>query len=117
LRPGLNLCRVASMVASPQVTRHVLAVLVALIEEGGPIHGAALMKRTGLKSGTLYPILDRLERAEWINGEWEDVDPSQVKRPRRRSYVLTGEGEQVTRAEVRAAQRALSEFQGLAWGS
>ena len=39
-------------------------------------------------SGTLYPLLARLEAAGWFTSEWEDVDPSEVGRPRRRLYKL-----------------------------
>jgi hypothetical protein len=32
------------------------------------------MQATGLASGTLYPLLVRLERAGWVAARWEDID-------------------------------------------
>jgi PadR family transcriptional regulator, regulatory protein PadR len=55
--------------------------------------GAAISKGTGLGSGTMYPLLQRLEIAKWIDGEWENVDPAGVGRPKRRFYKLTRSGQ------------------------
>jgi DNA-binding PadR family transcriptional regulator len=54
-------------------------------------YGYELLQSTGIKSGSLYPILNRLETAQWIDGVWrESPHPG---RPRRRSYKLTGLGQ------------------------
>ncbi|MCA1708308.1 MAG: PadR family transcriptional regulator [Actinobacteria bacterium] len=53
-------------------------------------YGFELSKITGLKSGTLYPILARLESAGWLCSGWESSDTP--GRPRRRYYRLTGVG-------------------------
>jgi DNA-binding PadR family transcriptional regulator len=53
------------------------------------VSGAEISKATGVASGTLYPILFRLEKARWLSSEWEDVDPSEAGRPRRRLYRMT----------------------------
>jgi PadR family transcriptional regulator len=53
------------------------------------ISGAEISKATGVASGTLYPILFRLEKARWLSSEWEDVNPSEVGRPRKRLYKMT----------------------------
>jgi DNA-binding PadR family transcriptional regulator len=66
--------------------------------------GADIYREIGVGSGTLYPLLARLERAGWVSSEWETDDPSQMGRPRRRLYKLTGLGQT-------NAQQALSEFQ------
>ena len=55
-------------------------------------YGYDLSRITGLKSGTLYPILLRLESAGWFVSQWESIDPSIVGRPRRRLYRLTSTG-------------------------
>jgi len=63
-----------------------------------------------LKSGTLYPILLRLEQAKWLESRWEADDPRQLGRPRCRLYRLTGLGARKANkvlAEVRAAIRGL----------
>lgn len=62
-----------------------------------PHYGYALMKASGLKSGSLYPILARLEREGWIQGGWETESPT--GRPRR-YYRLTAGGAAVTRDEL-----------------
>ncbi|HEX4754123.1 MAG TPA: helix-turn-helix transcriptional regulator [Candidatus Dormibacteraeota bacterium] len=61
-------------------------------------YGVELMASSGLKAGTLYPILNRLELDGWILGRWEDIDESAAGRRRRRYYRLTGAGERQARA-------------------
>jgi len=56
------------------------------------LSGSDVQKRSGLASGTLYPILLRLESAGWFVSRWEAVDPASVGRPRRRLYRLTPSG-------------------------
>jgi PadR family transcriptional regulator, regulatory protein PadR len=63
-------------------------------------YGFELMQLTGLASGSLYPILARLERIGWINGAKETIDPKQEGRPPRRYYVLTGEGAREARVQL-----------------
>jgi PadR family transcriptional regulator, regulatory protein PadR len=94
------------VIKAPRVTRNVLAVMAALLADE-PLHGLALTKATGLASGTIYPILERLERAGWVTGEWEVIDPAVEKRPRRRNYTLSGEGNRVARREIYAARAQL----------
>jgi DNA-binding PadR family transcriptional regulator len=54
--------------------------------------GADLLQRCRLASGTLYPILLRLESAGWFVSRWESIDPSRAGRPRRRFYRVTPTG-------------------------
>ena len=56
------------------------------------LSGADVQKRSRLASGTLYPILLRLESAGWFVSRWETIDPSSAGRPRRRLYRLTAGG-------------------------
>ena len=60
--------------------------------------GADISKATGIGAGTLYPLLARLEEAGWMESDWEAVDPSEVGRPRKRYYHLTGLGQTRARA-------------------
>lgn len=70
-----------------------LRVLEAFLENPtDELSGADVQKRGKLPSGTLYPILLRLETAGWFVSRWEEVDPSSVGRPRRRLYRLTSSG-------------------------
>lgn len=94
--------------ADVRITVPVLRVLQAFLAAGGaePLYGLELMDQTGLKSGTLYPVLARLEEAGWVTSSWEDADPRAAGRPRRRYYELTGVGQ-------RAGGAALGEFSQL----
>jgi PadR family transcriptional regulator PadR len=78
------------------------------------VSGADISRETGIGSGTMYPVLARLEGEGWLKSEWEVVDPQTVGRPRRRLYTITGLGQT-------AARDALLPFQmpkgALAWTS
>lgn len=65
-------------------------------------HGYEIAKETGLKSGTLYPILIRLSDRGLMEARWEDEQP--VGWPRRHLYRLTGEGLAQARAALAAAR-------------
>ena len=65
-------------------------------------HGYDLARETGLKSGTLYPILVRLEQQGWLEARWEE-EPA-PGRPRRHLYRLTGLGAEEARAAVSRRQ-------------
>jgi len=68
-----------------------LSVLAALCAEPSAWqHGYAIARDTGLKSGTLYPILIRLADRGLMEARWEDEQPA--GRPRRHLYRLTPEG-------------------------
>ena len=57
-----------------------------------PLSGSDVQKRSRLASGTLYPILLRLEAAGWFVSRWESIDPAAEGRPRRRLYRITPSG-------------------------
>lgn len=70
-----------------------LKVLEAFLESPSEeLSGADVHKLSAIASGTLYPILLRLESAGWFVSRWEAVDPQSVGRPRRRLYRLTRTG-------------------------
>jgi DNA-binding PadR family transcriptional regulator len=70
-----------------------LRVLEAFLESPtAQLSGADVHQRCGIASGTLYPILLRLEAAGWFVSKWESIDPSSAGRPRRRLYRLTSTG-------------------------
>jgi len=76
---------------TPRLTAQTLAVLSTILSDPeGDWYGLELSKRSGLKPGTIYPILDRLLKAGWLERRWEDIDPVAEGRPRRRLYRLTG---------------------------
>src|SRR5215211_9547761 len=76
------------------------------------LSGAEIARLTGLKSGTLYPILLRLEQAGWLHSRWEPEEPQTLGRPRRRLYRITAEGAKRARAAMRELNAA---FGRLAW--
>jgi PadR family transcriptional regulator, regulatory protein PadR len=71
-------------------TFKVLGILLSRPRE--EISGAEVARATKLASGTLYPILLRLEKAGWVESNWETGDPHKLGRPRRRFYRITAEG-------------------------
>jgi PadR family transcriptional regulator, regulatory protein PadR len=70
-------------------------------------YGFALAEATGFPSGTIYPILARLEVAGWLASFWEEGDPVAMERPRRRMYRLTGVGSHAARDALATTQRLL----------
>ena len=62
--------------------------------------GADIFAATKVSSGTLYPMLVRLEEAGWLVSEWENIDPVKEGRPRRRYYSVTGLGQMKARAAL-----------------
>jgi DNA-binding PadR family transcriptional regulator len=55
-------------------------------------YGYEIGEHAGLPSGTVHPILARLEGAGWVESRWEDVDAADAGRPPRRYYRLSPEG-------------------------
>jgi PadR family transcriptional regulator, regulatory protein PadR len=79
-----------------RLTRPTALVLVALSR--GQRHGFDILDATGLPSGTVYPILRRLETAGVVKSRWEAVQRARDEgRPPRRYYELTGAGAEALR--------------------
>lgn len=77
----------------PRLTLQSLKVLRVLYDNPAePYYGYDIIDRTGIKAGTLYPILARLEAAGWIKSRWEKIDPKKEKRPKRKLFKLTSKG-------------------------
>jgi DNA-binding PadR family transcriptional regulator len=90
-----------------QPTLKVLRFLLEKPREGRS--GAEMAKATRVVSGTLYPMLARLEAAGWLTSEWEAIDPREAGRPRRRYYKLTALGQTNARAALAELQVAAGE--------
>jgi len=71
-----------------------IAVAVALMSDAGARHwGYDLSKRSGIRSGVMYPALQRMLDEGWLADGWEDQAPAgRRKRPPRRYYQVTAEG-------------------------
>jgi PadR family transcriptional regulator PadR len=95
----------------PRITTQTLKVLAALMSRTrDEISGAEIARTTKLASGTLYPILLRLEEAGWVESRWETEDPHELGRPRRRFYQVTGVGLRKARSAFRELVVPLKEF-------
>jgi len=94
----------------PRMTMPVLKVVAALLADpAAERYGLQLMQATGLPSGTLYPVLVRLERAGWVESRWEESDPAAEGRPTRRYYRLTADGAVEARREVAVMQQQMAQ--------
>jgi PadR family transcriptional regulator, regulatory protein PadR len=101
------------MTTQPRMSAQTIKVLGALISSlGGELSGAEIGKTTKLASGTLYPILARLEQAGWFESRWETELPQALGRPRRRLYRLTALGAANARTTFHDLQPS---FGRLAW--
>ena len=77
---------------APRLSSATALVLDALGR--GVRHGFDILDATGLPSGTVYPILRRLEHEGLARSKWEAARTAQrEQRPPRRYYTLTHEGE------------------------
>ena len=64
-------------------------------------YGLDIMEVTGLPSGTVYPILSKLEDSGFVKSRWEDARIARrEKRPPRRSYEITGDGREALTESV-----------------
>jgi PadR family transcriptional regulator, regulatory protein PadR len=98
----------------PEFSVQTLSVLAALFADpAGWRHGYGIAKDTGLKSGTLYPILIRLADRGLVEACWEEEQPA--GRPRRHLYRLSPDGLAAARAAL-AEQAALADRRGAAAG-
>lgn len=85
------------MTRSRALSPHAKKVLAALLGAGAAwSHGYELAQAAEVKSGTLYPLLIRLEGQGYLEAEWQQ--PSQGGRPPRHAYRLTASGVQLARA-------------------
>lgn len=85
-----------------------LQVLSVLAQRPTDDHyGLDICRATGLKGGTVYPILARLEKAGVVASMWEDIDPKVEGRSPRRNYQLTLSGRDFAREALEQAQRII----------
>ena len=90
---------------TPRLSRETVRVLEKFVERPTDWHyGYELSRETGLKSGTLYPILMRLEKYTLLEARWvatgEGVPP-------RHTYRLTPNGLELVRAKLTETRSGL----------
>ncbi|MDQ0847989.1 PadR family transcriptional regulator [Streptomyces sp. V1I6] len=102
------------------MTKHTQTVLRALTGQGtvgerrssvlaDGLYGLELSKRSGLPNGTLFPILERLRQAGWVERYWEqDAIAEKEGRPRRRFYRITPKGAELAAQALAEATAAAS---------
>jgi DNA-binding PadR family transcriptional regulator len=97
-------------------SRQTLALLSALMERPRAWqHGYDLSKETGLKSGTLYPILIRLSDQGLLNSRWKDAE--RPGRPPRHVYRLTAAGLALAREQAEVAVESESGLKPIEAGA
>jgi PadR family transcriptional regulator, regulatory protein PadR len=102
----IYICRLRGM-ASPRLSPQTLLVLERFLEQPAEWrYGYELSRETGLKSGTLYPILMRLAKYELLETKWVATEEGV---PPRHTYRLTTKGMELSRAQQkpeRSVERA-----------
>ncbi len=82
-------------------TQLVLRALLA--DPSKELYGVEIGQAAGLPSGTVHPILARLETVGWLESRWEEIDPRVEGRPARRYYRLTPDGMELARSALARA--------------
>jgi len=83
-----------------------LVLRALLTEPTRELYGVEIGAAAGLPSGTVHPILARLEAVGWLESRWEDIDPRAAGRPARRYYRLAPTGLAAVRDALARAYRA-----------
>jgi PadR family transcriptional regulator, regulatory protein PadR len=94
-----------------RVTYPTALVLQALLD--GVHHGFDIMDATGLPSGTVYPILRRLDAEGLVRSRWErDTVARREQRPPRRYYELSAGGRLFAGQAIAQVRRGLGASSG-----
>ena len=89
-------------VKTPRMSPETLLVLERLVERPTDWrYGYDLSRETGLKSGTLYPILMRLEKHTWLEARWVATEDGV---PPRHTYRLTPNGLELAKTQLDEAR-------------
>jgi len=103
----IYICRVMTMTRDRKCSNQTLALLTALAEQPRVWrHGYDLSSETGLKSGTLYPILMRLSDRGLLDSKWTSQEGA--GRPPRHMYRLTAQGTAFARQQLATCATAAS---------
>lgn len=93
----------------PRITMQLVRVIDVLLAAPSRVHyGLEIIKASGLPSGTIYPILMRLEQLGWVESSWEEIDTSKEGRRPRRYYRLTALGATSSEAVLEQWEEASS---------
>jgi PadR family transcriptional regulator, regulatory protein PadR len=88
-------------------TYALVQVAIALMADASGRHwGYDLSKRSGVRSGVMYPLLQRMLDEGWLADGWENqAQTGRAKRPPRRYYELTDAGKAALGAVIAEARR------------
>jgi len=90
------------MPRKPNSSRQTRALLATFLESSGTWrHGYDLSKETGLRSGTLYPLLMRLSEQGLLEQRWQEAERPGL--PPRHVYRLTASGLALAHEQALAA--------------
>ncbi|MBB4700493.1 PadR family transcriptional regulator [Sphaerisporangium siamense] len=90
----------------------VLSVLLVCAGSEKGRYGQAIAAATALRTGTVYPILIRFERAGWVTSRWEERDDPSESRDSgalRKYYKLTPEGRERARDALTRREEELAK--------
>jgi DNA-binding PadR family transcriptional regulator len=68
-------------------------------------YGLEICKAVGFAAGTVHPLLYKFEELGWLESRFEEIDPSDAGRPRRRYYRLTPNGAEFARDALARADK------------
>ncbi|SDH46884.1 Sigma-70, region 4 [Sinosporangium album] len=93
------------MPSAVRLTNATLDVLDVFASAAGePVYGLQIATLTKRPTGTVYPLLTRLEKVGWLEGTWESAG-HRGKGPRRRYYRLTSQGQEHVTIALRKRDR------------
>lgn len=97
------------MTRSRSLSPHAKMVLSVLLNARGAwSYGYELARLADVKSGTLYPLLIRLELQGYLEAEWQP--PSDSGRPPRHAYRLTASGVRLAQANPPLKSAAITSY-------
>jgi PadR family transcriptional regulator PadR len=92
--------------SSPRMTGPTQRVLRELLADPtAEKYGLEIGKAVELAPGTVQPILHKFEEIGWLESRFEEIDPSDAGRPRRRYYRLTPDGAELARHALARAHK------------
>jgi PadR family transcriptional regulator, regulatory protein PadR len=96
------------MTRRPRMRLQTQLVLRAMLEDpAAERYGLQLCAETGLPSGTIYPIVARLDQVGWVESSWEEPSEHIAEgHPRRRHYRLTEERAEQARDALARVSRS-----------
>jgi PadR family transcriptional regulator len=82
-------------------------LVLRFLQGGGEAYGLEIATGIGAPSGTVYPLLENLERKGLVASRWEDIDEKAAGRRRRHYYWVTDQG-RLAAAELPPLLRSLT---------